>query len=96
MWALLIIKLNELFYFSFCLFNITKIYLPVIGKFFFNCFMYSFCHSVFQRITGLCHTDLYLVVFARVLHMHDSNIVRLCRCDVLSYWFYFSVSDGLF
>ena len=36
----------ELFDFCLCLFNITKIYLPVIGKFFFNGFVYSFCYSI--------------------------------------------------
>ena len=45
--SLLVVKINELFYFSFCYVDITKIYLFVIGKLFFNGFVYSFRYSIF-------------------------------------------------
>lgn len=60
-WTMLVVKLNELFNLSLCLFNITKIYLPVAGKFFFYSAVYAFGYGILQRVSGLCHADLYLL-----------------------------------
>ena len=72
---LLVVKLNELLYLFFCFVNITKIYLPVGRKFFFNGSVYSFRYGILQRVAGLCHTDLY-VLFLQKLYVRMAAVLH--------------------